>query len=170
MIVPLFGSSDQIHLTYYLGDKKKWPIYLNLENIDSTIRSKPSNLASILVALLSIPPKYHFEGHVQTTAVKEQQIHNREVLRNVFELIFCPLDTLFNTGKLMLCADSRMRQCYPVICAWMADYFENIPLHSIKQSHCPVCEAPKLSFGEWNSLSWQLRDYWLYFQKMILTT
>jgi len=70
-----------------------------------TIRSKPSNLASIFVALLPVPPKYHFKGHGKTTAVKEQQIHNQEVLRKVFELIFRPLDSLFNTGKLMLCAD-----------------------------------------------------------------
>jgi len=102
--------------------------------------------------------------------VKEQQIHNREVLRKIFELTFCPLDALLTPGKLILCADSRMRQCYPVICAWMADYFENIHLHSIKQPHCPVSEALKSSFGEGNSSSWQLRDYRLYFQKMILAT
>jgi len=70
----------------------------------------------------------------------------------------------------MLSADGRKRQCYPVICAWMADYFENIHLHSIKQPHCPVCEVPKSLFGEGNSLSWQLGDYGLYFQKMILAT
>jgi len=88
----------------------------------------------------------------------------------VFELNFRRLDTLFNSGKLMLCADDRMRQCYPVICAWMADYFENIHLHSIKQPHCPVCEGPKWSLGEGNSLWWQLRDDRLYFQKMTLAT
>jgi len=82
---------------------------MSLGSIDSTIRSKPSILASILVALLPVPPKYHFTGHGKTTAVKEQQIYNREVLKKVFELIFRPLDALFNTGKLMLCADSRMR-------------------------------------------------------------
>jgi hypothetical protein len=129
MIVPVFGSSDQTHHTNCSGDKKKWPVYLSLGNIDSTIRSKPSNLASILAALLPIPPKYYFKGHGKTTALKEQQIHNREVIRKVYELIFCPLNALFNTGKLMLCAHGRMRQCYPVICAWPADYFENMHLH-----------------------------------------
>jgi hypothetical protein len=102
--------------------------------------------------------------------VKEQRIHNREVVRKVFKLIFRPVDALFNTVKLLLCADGWMRQCYPVICAWTADYFENIHLHSTKQPYCPECEAPKSVFGEGNSSSWQLRDYWLYFQKMILTT
>jgi len=161
-IVPVFGSSGQTHLTNDLGAKKEWPVYLSLGNIDSTIRSKPSNLAGILVALLPVPPKYHFKGHGKTPAVKEHHLHNRDVSRKVFELIFRPLDTLFNTGKLMLCADGRMRQCYPVICPLTADYFENIHLHSIKQPHCPVCEAPKSS--------WQLRDFRQYFQKMILAT
>ena len=170
MIVPLFGSSDQTPLTNYSGDKKEWPVYLSLGNIDLTIRSNPSNLASILVTLLPVPPKYHFKGHGKTTAVKEQQVHNREVLRKVFKIIFRPLDALFNTGKLMLCADGRMRQCYPVICAWTADYFENIHLHSIKQPHCPVCEAPKLSFGEVNSSSWQFRNCKVHLQTMIFRT
>jgi len=149
---------------------KEWPVYLSIGSIDSTIRSKPGNLGSILVALLPVPPKYHFEGHGKTPPVKEPHIHNREVPRKVFELIFRPLDAVFNSGKLVLCADGRKRQCYPVICAWTADYFENIHLHSFNQPHCPVCEAPKLSFAEGKSSVWQLRDYRLYFQKIILVT
>jgi hypothetical protein len=70
----------------------------------------------------------------------------------------------------MLCVDSRLGQCFPVICAWTADYFKNIHLHSITQPHCPVCEALKLSFGARNSSLCQLTDYRLYFQKMILAT
>jgi hypothetical protein len=132
---------------------------LSPRNIDSTIRSKPSNLASILVALLPVPPKYPIKGHGKTTAVKDQQIYNREVLRKVFELIFCPLDVLFNTGKLVLAVDGQMQQSYPVIWAWMADYFENIHLHSNNQPQCPVYEALKSSFGKWTSSAWQLREY-----------
>ena len=134
------------------------------------IRSKISNLAFILVALLPIPIKYQFNGHGKTTAVKEQYIHNGEVLRNGFELNFCPVDALFHSANQKLCEDGRMRQCYTVIRAWTADYFENIQLHSITQPHCPVCEEPKSSCGEGNLSSWQLRDYRLYFQRMILTT
>jgi len=160
-MLPIFGSSDQTHLTNHSGNKKEWPVYLSLGNIDSTIRSKSSNLASILVALFPIPPKYHFKGHGKTTAVKEQPIHSQEVLRKVFELICCPLDALFNSGMLKLCVDGRMGQCYPVICAWTADYFENIHLHSIKQPHCPEFEGPRSSFGEVNSSSWHLRDFGL---------
>jgi len=114
--------------------------------------------------------KYHFKGHGKTTAVNERQINNQEVLRNVLELSSCPLDALFNTGQLMLCAGRCMRQCHHVICSWTADNFGNIHLQSINQPDCPLCEAPKWSFGEGNSLSWQIGDYRLYFQKMILAS
>ena len=102
--------------------------------------------------------------------MKEQEIHNRDILRMVFSLISLPLNARFNTVLLMLSADGWMQQCSPVICLSMADHFVNIHLHSIMPPHCPLCNAPKSSFGQWNSLSWQLRDYRLYFQKMILTT
>jgi len=134
------------------------------------IRSKLWNCAGILVAPLPVLPKYHFQGHRKSSALKEKQIHNWDVLRKVFKLIFRPLNVRFNTGKLMLCVDGRMWPCYPVICARMADYFEHITLYSIKHPHCPVCKAPKLSCGEGNSSSSQLRDYRLYFQKMIRAT
>jgi len=104
---------------------------------------KRSNLSSRPVAHLSVPPKYNFKGHGNTTAMKVKEMHNQEVLRKVFERIFCALDALFNTGKLMLCADGRMWHCYPVTCAWTADYFENSHLPSIEQPQCPVCEAPQ---------------------------
>jgi len=166
----LFTSSDQTHLTNHSGDKKEWPEYVSLGNINSTIRSKPSNLASILVALVTVPPKSHIKEHGKTTAMEEQQIPNREVVRMVLELFLHPLGVLLKTGQLMLCADGRMWQCYPVICEWTVDYFEIIHLHSIKRPHCPVREAQKSTFGEGNSLSWQLRDYQLFFQMMILAT
>jgi len=128
------------------GDKKEWPVYFSLWHSDSMIRLKPSNLGSILVALVPIQPHYHFKGLGKTNAVKEQRIHNLEVCRKVFEHIFCPLNTLYNTGKFLLCVDGHMWQCDPVICGWKADYFENIQSLSVKQPHRPAFEALKSLF------------------------
>jgi len=63
-----------------------------------------------------------------------------------------------------------MQQWNPVICAWMADFFENIHLHSIKQPHSSPCKALKSSFGEGNSSLRQAKDYWLYYWMIILTS
>jgi len=70
----------------------------------------------------------------------------------------------------MLCGDGLMEQLYPGIWASTADYFENIHLHSIKQPHCALCKALKSLFAERNSLSWQLREYRRYFQRIIFST
>jgi len=74
--------------------------------------------------------------------MREQQTHNQEVLRKVFNLDIYPLDVLFYSGKLKHCADSELWKYRPIISEFTADYFENIHLHPIKQPHYPVCEAP----------------------------
>src|SRR6266550_6054484 len=102
-IVPVLGSSDQTHLTNYSGDKKEWPVFLSLGNVRSSERMKATRNYSILVALLPVPPKHCFRGPGRSADLKVQQDHNREILRKVFEIIFTPLNNLFEHGKRMLC-------------------------------------------------------------------
>jgi len=121
------------------------------------IGSQPSNLARILVAPFPGPQKYHFKGQWQTSAVKQQQFHNQEISKNVFMLICCPFDAHLNTARFMLRVDVQIQECHPAIYAWTAEYFEKIHFHWIMHPDCPLYKAPKSSFGEGNSLSWQLR-------------
>jgi hypothetical protein len=144
--------------------------FLSLECIHSTIWLKPSNLASIFIALQPISPQYHFKCSGQTTHVTEQLLEHREIVRTVFMLIFCRLNALFHTGNLNLCAASWMWQCHPVICALTAAYFHHLPVHSIVQPYFAVCQLPKALSGNGNSSFWQLRDYWLHFRKRLLAT
>jgi len=76
--------------------KMEWPVYLTCGNVDSTIRSKASNLSNILVALLIVLPQSHFKGDGKTTDVKEQQIHGQEVSGRSSTLFFI-LTTCFST-------------------------------------------------------------------------
>jgi len=39
----------------------------------------------------------------------------------------------------MFCVYGRMQECYSIIYAWAADYFEIIHFNTIKQSYCPMC-------------------------------
>jgi len=132
LIVLLFNSSDKTDLSNYSGDQMEWPVYLSLGNNNLTITLQSSNLDSMLVALLGIPPKYNIKGDSKSTSMKEQQIHNQEVVRKVFELFFRPFDLHFNTPQNMLGVDVLMRQWYCIICVWIAEYFKNIHLLSIK--------------------------------------
>ena len=157
-------------MTNYSGDKKAWPVFLSLGNVRSSERLKATRNCSVLVALLPVPPKHCFHGPGKSAELKAQQDYNREVLRKVFEIIFTPLNNLFERGKHMLCSDGRVRKCFPIICAWTADYVENVNLHSIKSGLCHVCEAPKSSFGSTISSPAPLRDYPGYFRKLIEAT
>jgi len=116
------------------------------------IRSKSSNLGSIPVALLPVSPKDHLKEHRQATVVKAQPVHNQEVLKKVFRLIFRHLDALFHTRQRILCADGQTQECYPVLSASTANYFESIHLHSVNHPNCLGREAPKSLFGEGNTL------------------
>jgi len=165
MIDPVFNSSDKTQLTNYSGVKKKWLVYRSFGNINSIIRSKYSNLASIVSAVGPGPLKYHFRGHRKTTGMREQQIHYQKVVRKVFEHICHTHDQHFDSPKIMLCADGQIQQCYTVICAWTADYSKIIHLHLIKQPHCLVWEPQKSSFADRNSSWWRWRDIPLYFER-----
>jgi len=102
---------------------------------------------TVLVALLPIPPKHSHTGHGKTRRIEQQREQNRAVIRDVFHEIFRPLDAASQHGVDLLCPDGFTRRCYPKICTWVADYFENVFLHSIAYSRCPKCEAPESIYG-----------------------
>ena len=41
-LVPVLLTLDQTHLTNFSGDKKLWPIYMSIGNINSIVCDKPS--------------------------------------------------------------------------------------------------------------------------------
>lgn len=58
------------------------------------MRSNPSNLGNILLAFLPGRQNCHFKEGGTTTAMKEQQINNREISSKVFECIVFPPNEL----------------------------------------------------------------------------
>ena len=71
-IVPVLGSSNQTHLTNYSGDKKAWPVFLSLGNVQSSERLEETRNCSVLVALLPVPPKHCFHGPGKLAELKAQ--------------------------------------------------------------------------------------------------
>ena len=139
---------------------------MTLRNVDSKTRSSQSQRCWILLALLPVPPKFTARTGKERA---EQQDHNREILRRCLETIFRPLEEIQECGKTVICADGRRRLCFPMLCAWIADYFENVNLHSLKSGACPVCEAPKSSYSNPPS-HYLLRDFEDYFGRLIEAT
>ena len=158
-MVPVICVSDQTHLTNFSRDKKAWPVYLTIGNIRSQTRNSLSKMAVILVALLPVPPKFTSK---KTKTRGAQQTMNDEIPDAVFSFIFEPLEAATKCGKKMCCSDGRVRQCFPILAAWIADHAENETLHGLKRMSCVVCEVPVEQLG-WDAKEVHpIRDYQKY--------
>jgi len=149
--------SDQTYLTKFSGDKKAWPVYITLGNLPSGRRNSPTSMAVLLLALLPIPPKLS----KSSKADQHQRQINADTLRDVFELIFPPLQDPAHDGIPIDSADRKVRMCFPILAAWIADHMENVALHGIKSNVCPRCEVPAVELGT-NMKVYPFRDYAIY--------
>ena len=62
-------------------------------------------MAALLLALLPIPPKHS----KSSKADQRQKKINADTVRDVFELIFMPLQDVVHTGIAIDCADGKVR-------------------------------------------------------------
>ena len=144
---------DQTHLSKLAGDKKAWPANLTLGNLPATRRNRPRSFAVLLLALFPVPPKL-----TKSSADHLQRQINADILRAIFELLFEPLQNSALEGVNIDSADGKVRRCFPILFAWIADHMENIALHGIKSNVCPKCEVLPGELGT-NANSHQARDY-----------
>jgi hypothetical protein len=113
-------------------------------------------MAIILLALLPVPPKF---ASKKSLARETLQQKNADVLKSVFELIFKPLQAVADLGIDIQCADGKVRRCFPVLAAWVADHLENITLHGIGSQRCPKCEVTADHLGTDSRQLFPLRNY-----------
>ena len=145
---------DQMNLTNFSGDKKAWPVYITIGNLRSARRNCLGSMAVRVLILLPIPPKLSRSSKADQC----QRKINADTLQDVFELIFVPLQDVAHTGMAIDCADGKVRQCFPILSAWIADHMENVALHGLKTNTCLKCEVPTQELGT-NSRSYRTRDY-----------
>ena len=48
----------------------------------------------------------------------------------------------------MSCFDGKVRRCYPILAAWLADHEEHVTLHNLARNCCPKCEVNPECLGE----------------------
>jgi len=145
--------SEQTHLSNLSCDKKAWPVYLTLGNLPATRPNRPRSFAVLLLALLPVPPKL-----TKSSADHLQRQINADTLRGVFELLFEPLQNAALEGFNIDCSDGKVRRCFPIFSAWIADHIENVALHGIKSNVCPQCEVLPGELGT-DANSHRARDY-----------
>ena len=48
----------------------------------------------------------------------------------------------------MSCSDRKVRRCYPIRAAWLADHEEHVTLHNLARNCCPKCEVNSECLGK----------------------
>jgi len=146
-LVPVLLASDQTHLTNFSGDKKLWPVYMSIRNIQATVLNKPIMNAWIPIALLPIPPKRL--DKIPTYPAEAQDLDALQITHEILSSILSPLsDAKSQEGIELVCCDEKVRKCIPKFSAWLADHMENVMIHGITSNRCPICIAPPDEFGE----------------------
>ncbi|KAF8430328.1 hypothetical protein EV426DRAFT_526517, partial [Tirmania nivea] len=115
-VVPVLLASDQTYLTNFFRDKKLWPLYMSLGNINSIVRNKPTMNAWIPIALLPILPKCL--DKVPGNPTEAQELDALQVTHEILSSILSPLaDARSQQGIEMVCCDEKVRNCVPRLSA-----------------------------------------------------
>ncbi|KAJ6457475.1 hypothetical protein C8R47DRAFT_1328444 [Mycena vitilis] len=131
-IAPLILSSDKTMLSNFRGDNSAWPVYLTIGNIGKETRRTVSANATILIGYLPIPKFDCFDKNTRSLA-KYRLFH--QCMAAIMESLI----KAGSSGTDMVCADSMVRNIWPIFAAYVADYPEQCLTSCCKENRCPIC-------------------------------
>lgn len=140
-IAPVILASDATKLSQFSGNKTAWPVYLMLGNVDKTVRRQIKTQAMVLLGYLPTTKLECFPENAQT-AEKHCLFHY------AMSRLLHPLIEAGKMGVEMTCADGYVRQVYPILAAYIADFPEQCLVACCKESQCPRCRVPSDRRGE----------------------
>ncbi|KAJ6527329.1 hypothetical protein DFH09DRAFT_1328133 [Mycena vulgaris] len=131
-VAPLILSSDKTMLSNFRGDNSALPVYLTIGNIGKETRRKVTANATVLIGYLPIPKFDCFDKNTRSLA-KYRLFHQcmAVIMQSVIEA--------GKSGRQMVCADSMMRNVWPIFAAYVADYPEQCLISCCKENRCPIC-------------------------------
>jgi hypothetical protein len=109
-------STDKTLLSNFRGDQSAYSVYLTISNIEKDIRQKPSKHATILLAYLPT---------TKLTCFTNEQTHRETgwcIFHHCMSKILAPLIEAGQKGVDMICTDGFVRNTFPILAAYVADY------------------------------------------------
>ncbi|KAF5335612.1 hypothetical protein D9757_015360 [Collybiopsis confluens] len=144
-IAPVIIASDKTQLTQFSGNKSAYPVYLTLGNIPKALRRKPGARACILIAYLSVDKPTKNKQSKTTLKLRNYELFHRSMA--------VVLESLKAAGKPegpgveMAGGDGAIRQVYPLLATYVADYPEQCLVTCTKYGTCPKCRCSADDLG-----------------------
>ena len=134
-------SSDKTNISVMTGDRTAHPVLLSLANIHSGVRSKSSNHAFLLVALLPCP-KFTAKDRAVRGVLENRLIHL------CLDIITHPLKLAACNGRMMADPRGYSRFCFTALASYMVDTPEAAMLAGVAGKTSHLTMANYRHFGD----------------------
>lgn len=151
-MAPIILSSDKTKLSVFRGDKSAWPIYLTIGNISKDVCRLTSSHSTILLGYLPV-------GKFDCFSDRKRQVARYQTFHTCLSMILASLRQAGQQGVPVACADNKLRQVWPILAAYVADYPEQCLVACCMENRCPIGQihpnlrgshqsCPKRSLGD----------------------
>ncbi|KIJ10240.1 hypothetical protein PAXINDRAFT_86383, partial [Paxillus involutus ATCC 200175] len=134
-------SSDKTNISVMSGNHMAHPLLISLANIDTTVRSKTSLHAYLLLALLPICKFVHKESWVRS-------LLQDRLLHQALDVVLSPLKVAASVGIMMNDPVGNLRYCFTPLASWIADTPEESLLSVTSPKVSPITTATSKQFGD----------------------
>jgi hypothetical protein len=144
-VAPILISTDKTKLTEFVGGKTAYPVYMTVGNIPKRMRRKPSQHACVLIAYLSVDK---IDRSAMGMSDQEHRIRVQRVFHEAMRVVLEPLIEAGKKGVEMASSDGSIRDVFPLITCYAADYPEQCLVACTKYGTCVKCRVKAVDLGD----------------------
>jgi hypothetical protein len=117
---------------------------MTVGNIPKKIRRKPSEHACVLIAYLSVDK---IDRSQMGMSDQEHRTRVQKIFHEAMRIVLEPLIDAGKNGVEMISSDGSIRDVFPFLSCYAADYPEQCLVSCTKYGTCPKCHAKATELG-----------------------